>query len=85
MTIYLKPSEFIRKKRIITRYINQKIRLEDCLYTPSLKILIFMFRDIKNHETGKDDLEIRLNQCIHKTLKLKSNKKIKKFILNLQI
>ena len=83
MIIYLKPCKFIRKKRIITRYVKQKIGIEDCLYTPSLKMLIFMFRAIMNYETGKDDLEIRLNQYIDKTITLKSNKDIKKFMLNL--
>ena len=82
MIIYLKPSKFIRKKRIITRYIKQKIGLEDCLYTPSLKMLKFMFRAIENYETGKDDLEVRLNQYNHKTVTLKNNKEIKEFMLN---
>ena len=79
--IYLKPSKFIRTKRIITRYIKQKMGLEDCLYTPSLKMLKFMFWALENYESGKDDLEARLEPYVHKTVTLKSNKEIKKFML----
>lgn len=84
MIIYLKPSKFIRKNRIITRYVKQKMGIEECLYKPSLKMLTFMFRAIKNYETGKDDLESRLNQYNNKTVTIKSNKEIKEFMLNLQ-
>ncbi|WBW97731.1 AAA family ATPase [Oceanirhabdus sp. W0125-5] len=82
--IYLKPSKFIRKKRIITRYIKQKIGLEDCLYTPNLRMLKFMFRAIKNYEIGKDDLESRLSPYNNKTVTLKNNKEIKQFMFNLR-
>lgn len=43
----------------------------------------FMFRALKNYETGKDDLEHRLKQYTHKTITLKSNKEIKIFMLKL--
>lgn len=83
--ILLKPSKLTRKKRVITRFIKQKIGFEDCLYTPSIKMLIFMFRALKDYETGKDDLEIRLGQYIHKTEILKSNKEIDNFIRDLAV
>lgn len=79
--IHLKPSKFTRKRRIITRYIKQKIGVEDSLYTPSIRMLKFMFRAIEKYETGEDDLEIRLNQYTHKTVTLKTNKEINEFMI----
>lgn len=84
LIIHLKPSRFIRKRRVITRYIKQKIGYEDSLYTPSIRMIKFMFKAIEKYETGKDDLEIRLNQYAYKTVTLKNNKEIKSFILNLR-
>ncbi len=80
IVVYLKPSVWIRKQRIITRHFKQKLGLEDCLYTPNLRMLKFMFKAIENYESGKDDLEFRLNQFNHKTTILRKDSEIKGFM-----
>ncbi|GKX29474.1 hypothetical protein SH1V18_19540 [Vallitalea longa] len=80
--INLQPSILIRKKRIITRYIKQKIGLEDCLYRPSLRMLKFMFRALYDYETGRNDLDLRLNQYRDKTITLRNSRDTEEYILN---
>ena len=60
--------------------IKQKLGLENSLYTPSIHILKFMLKALNNYETGKDDLEDRLNQYINKIVILSSGKEIKNFM-----
>jgi adenylate kinase family enzyme len=81
--IYLKPSVWVRKNRIITRNFKQKFGLEDCLYTPNLRMFRFMFRALNNYESRKDDLENTLSQYKHKTITFKKNKEINEYLLNL--
>ncbi|MCB2291551.1 hypothetical protein LGK97_17655 [Clostridium sp. CS001] len=78
--IHLKPGIFVRKIRVITRFLKQKLGLEDSLYTPSIHMLKFMFKTLNNYETGKDDLEARLNQYSSKVVVLISDKEIKSFM-----
>lgn len=80
MIVHLKPSIFIRRMRVMTRFFKQKLGLEECLYTPSIHMLKFMFKALNNYETGKDDLEARLNQYTNKVVILSSSKGIKKFM-----
>lgn len=84
LVVHLKPSRLVKKKRILTRYFRQKMGLEDCLYTPSLHMLKFLFRALNKYETGEDDLEIRLNQYKHKTVILKNSNEVKHFIRSLK-
>lgn len=81
MIIHLKPSILVRKIRVITRFFKQKLGLEDSLYTPSIHMLKFMFKALNNYETGKDDLEARLNQYTNKVVILSSGKEIKNYLL----
>ena len=78
--IHLKPSLVIRKLRIITRYIKQKLGIEKSIYTPSLSMIKFMFKALNNYETGKDDLEARLKNYSSKVLMLKNRSDIRRFI-----
>lgn len=80
MIIHLKPSLFVRKVRVTTRFFKQKLGLEECIYTPSIPMLKFMFRALNDYETGKDDLEARLNQYTNKVVILSSGKEIKNFM-----
>lgn len=80
MIVHLKPSIFVRRMRVITRFLKQKLGVEECLYTPSIHMLKFMFKALNNYETGEDDLEVRLNQYTNKVVILSDGKEIKKFI-----
>jgi len=64
----------------MTRFFKPKLAMEECLYTPSIHMLKFMFKALNNYETGKDDLEARLNQYTNKVVILSSGKEIKKFM-----
>lgn len=81
--IHLKPNVFTRKRRIITRYIKQKMGFEESIYTPSFHMLKFMFKALMKYETGEDDLETRLNQYADKTLILKTKNEINSYFSNL--
>jgi len=48
MIVHLKPSIFVRRMRVITRFFKQKLGMEDCLYTPSIHMLKFMFKALNN-------------------------------------
>jgi adenylate kinase family enzyme len=80
MIVHLKPSLFVMRMRVMTRFLKQKLGMEDCLYTPSIHMLKFMFKALNNYETGKDDLEVRLNQYTNKVVILSSGKEVKKFM-----
>lgn len=78
--IYLKPSVMTRRIRIMTRFIKQKLGLEECIYTPNLRMLKSMFIWTNNYEKGKDNLEERINKYRTKTTTLKNKEEIKKYI-----
>ncbi|WP_027634690.1 AAA family ATPase [Clostridium hydrogeniformans] len=78
--VHLKPSIFVRRMRVIIRFFKQKLGMEECLYTPSIHMLKFMFKALNNYEIGKDDLETRLNQYTNKAVILSRGKESKKFI-----
>ncbi|MEG2289858.1 MAG: hypothetical protein RR891_04205 [Clostridium sp.] len=78
--VHLKPSIFVRKMRVMTRFFKQKLGLEECLYKPSIHMLKFMFKALNNYEIGKDDLEVRLNQYTNKVVILSKGNEIKKFM-----
>ncbi|MCH4886832.1 DNA topology modulation protein FlaR [Acidaminobacter sp. JC074] len=78
--IHLKPSLFIRKTRIFTRYIKQKLGIEDCLYTPNLRMVKFLYGALDNYERGDDNLEKRLEAYSAKTVTLVKQSDITSFI-----
>jgi len=39
MIVHLKPSIFVRRTRVITRFFKQKIGMEDCLYNPLFPVM----------------------------------------------
>lgn len=80
MIVHLKPNIFVRRMRVMTRFFKQKIGMEECIYTPSIRMLKFMFKALNDYESGEDDLEFRLNQYTNKLVTLSSSKDIKKFM-----
>lgn len=84
MIVHLKASLFVRRIRVMTRFFKQKLGLEESLYTPNINMLKFMFKSLNNYETGKDDLESRLDQYTNKVVTLSSDKEIKNFMESLK-
>lgn len=58
--ILLEPPVYVRKWRILLRWIKQKFKIEKCGYTPNFKMLQAMFRWTYNYETGADGVKERL-------------------------
>jgi len=83
--VHLKPSIFVRRTRIFTRYIKQKLGLEASLYTPNLRMLKFLYGALDNYECGGDNLVSRLEAYSDKTVTFTKNSEMKSFIDDLTI
>lgn len=81
LIIHLNPSSFTRKIRIFTRFIKQNLGLEDCLYTPNLRMIKFMYKAAKKYDKGNDDLTLRLANYSDKIITLKTNRAVKKYLV----
>lgn len=68
--IYLDIPLHIRKKRILTRFMRQKLGLEECNYKPTLKMLKLMYKWTKDYENKREDFEKHLNNYSNKLIKL---------------
>lgn len=60
--ILLDIPHIVRKKRILCRWIKQKLGIEKCIYKPELVMLKSMFKWSKNYDTGKDGTKTRVAQ-----------------------
>lgn len=77
--ILLYPHKYVRMKRIVIRYIKQKLGIEKSLYNPSIDILRRMFNGSNKFETGKDGLKSRILKYDEKVLVLRTNNDIKEY------
>lgn len=74
--IYLDIPKNTRNKRILTRYIKQKIGIEKLNYKPSLKMLKMMYKWSNEFEKNRDEFENKLNKYVDK-LEVIGNEKTK--------
>lgn len=74
--IYLDIPKNIRNKRILTRYIKQKIGIEKSNYKPNLEMLKMMFKWSNEFEKNRDEFENKLNKYEDK-LEVIGNEKTK--------
>ncbi len=79
--IYLDIPLHIRKRRILFRYIKQKLKIEQCNYNPNIKMLKKMYKWTKEFEDTQNDFEKELLVYNKKAIKLKNKNQIKKFKL----
>lgn len=79
--VYIDIPVKIRRKRIVTRYIKQKLGIEKSNYKPSLKMLKMMFKWTNDYERNKEDMDYRLKNYIDKTTILNSVEKINNYTL----
>lgn len=70
---------YIRKKRIIIRYVKQKLKLEACGYKPSLKMVKMMYKWTRNYEDNKKDLMKKLLRYEDKLTILDTVKKVNSY------
>jgi len=79
--IYLDIPLKVRKRRILLRFLKQKIALEKCNYKPTLKMLKMMYLWTKDFENNKIDIEKKLIKYKEKLIKLNAIDKIKNYKL----
>ena len=79
--IYIDIPLRIRKRRIITRYIKQKLKIERSNYKPSLEMVKKMNIWTYEFEKEKDMFEKNLNKYKKKLIILNSVKKVNKYKL----
>lgn len=74
--IYVDTPLIIRKKRILTRYIKQKLGIEKCGYKPSYKMLKNMYTWTKEFESKRKDFEYILKKYQEKVIVVKNSNDI---------
>lgn len=77
--IYLDIPLMVRKRRILTRFIKQKLRIEKSNYKPDLKMLKNMYKWTKDFEKNKKEFENTISKPGKKIIVLKSKKEIESF------
>lgn len=77
--IYLDIPLIVRKRRILTRFIKQKLRIEKSNYKPDLKMLKNMYKWTKDFEKNKKEFENTISKSGKKIIVLKSKKEIESF------
>lgn len=80
--ILLEIPLYVRRKRIILRWIKQNLGIEKCTYKPHLKMLKSMFKWARNYNTGADGTKSRVAKFSSKTVVLHNNKEIERYLLN---
>lgn len=78
--IWLDPPMILRKIRILTRFIKQKLYIEKCNYQVNYVMLKSMYKWTKNFEQKREELENLLNNYENKLIIIKNSKQIKKFL-----
>lgn len=71
-----------RKKRILKRFIKQKIGIEKCNYKPTIKMLKKMYQWTDEFEVNKNELETKLKKYKQKLEELDTEQKTKKYNLS---
>ena len=79
--IFIDIDKKIRKRRIISRYIKQKLRIEKCNYKPSLEMVKDMFKWTNDFEKDKDNFLKRIYKYEDKLIVLSSVNEINKYKL----
>lgn len=74
--IYLDIPLRIRKIRILSRFIKQKLGIEKCNYKPTLKMLKSMYKWTKEYEKQRADFELQLKQYSDKLIILNNINKL---------
>ena len=78
--VLLDVSPILRRKRVVTRWLRQRLGLETCSYRPSISMLRDMFLWSRNYETGADGTRARAEQFSQKLTILRSRREITAFL-----
>jgi hypothetical protein len=78
--VHLAPPRVVRNKRIILRWIKQRMGIEKCGYFPRLAVLKAMFRWSDKCDSGEDGLKSRLALFADKIVVLRNNRDVETFL-----
>lgn len=78
--VLLDVSPILRRKRVVTRWLRQRLGLKSCSYRPSVSMLRDMFLWSRNYETGADGTRARAEQFSQKLTILRSRREITAFL-----
>lgn len=80
VVILLEIPLLVRKKRIISRWLKQKMGLEKCIYKPTLSMLRAMFRWAEDYDSGADGTKALAAQFDEKKVILHNIREIKAYL-----
>ncbi len=83
--IYLNLPMRIRKKRIVMRFIKQRLGLESSHYKSNIRMLMFMFKWTRDFENKRDGYEEFLRSFGSKVIELKNPKDVRVFVRDLSL
>lgn len=78
--ILLEISTKLREFRIIKRWIEQRLGVEQCIYKPRYEMLKCMLKWSKDYDTGIDNLKDRISCYDEKIITLTNRKDMMKFL-----
>lgn len=78
--IFLDTPLRIRKLRIVTRFIKQKLGIENCNYKPTFEMFRLMFKWTDDFERNKYKYEEILQLYKHKLIRVNSEKELKEIL-----
>jgi len=81
--ILLEIPLIIRRKRILFRWIKQNLGIEKCIYKPHIGMLKGMFHWAKNYDNGADGTKGRVSLFQNKTIILRNNRDINRYLKTL--
>jgi len=80
--IYLDIPLQTRKRRILIRFIKQKLGIEECNYKPTFKMMIQMYKWTNDYEKNREERENKINKYFHKLIKITNSKEMEEYIKN---
>lgn len=78
--IYLDPPLWIRRKRIVTRYLKQQMRLERSHYKSNLQMLRMMFKWTNDYERNRQVVEKKMELYQTKLIKISTQRSLNNFL-----
>lgn len=80
VVILLEIPLIVRQKRILLRFIKQNLGIEKCIYKPRIDMLKAMFQWAKDYDTNADGTKGRVSFFQNKTIILRNNRDINRYL-----
>lgn len=83
--IHLDPPLWIRRKRIITRFLKQRMQLEKCHYKPDVHMLKMMFKWTNDYEKNRKEIEEKMEAYNFKLIRICDQKSLKNLLESITV